>query len=343
MANVVCAISGLKLKVPHIAMTLDNRELAHPIFYLPQKKLLLMYERYLEQGDWSSIDSYLLYLALLNSTDHVKFCVPVTYRAAHTDKVIANTIDRLVAVMWKSAAITHPSFRQPSYIITDTIATNSLLGISDFIESWEDNIKLFHMGYARTKHIARLATAEERLSKVILSGTTGPHLAVKVAKWANMAAEFPEDTAAEWEKTIRKCYNSAAMFSTSKKQLIAIKEYCEQNIEVGSIHFHSLMVVLKEGIARHTDFLGLTDMHTIAKSTAGASSNYQLLDPEVADKENTAIIDIIAAAPTEEPIREAYPTHLAYVRAKLNYRVYLQYKKVEEEVTTELKGEHINV
>ena len=349
VAKVICAISGLELKIPHIAMTLDNRELAHPIFYLPQKKLLGMYERYLKQ-EWNDIDSYLLYLALLHSTDHVKFCVPVTYRAQHTQKIIANTIDKLVNVMWRSSAITHPSFKQPKYIITDTIATNSLSGISDFLDTWNHNIELFHMGYAREKHIARLVAAEDKLSKVILSGTTGTHLAVQVANWAAKAAEFPEAKAEEWKKTIRKCYNSSAMFSTPKKTLEEIKEYCEGNIEVGTIHFHSLMVVLKEGIRRHTDFLGLGDMNSIvAASNAPKPSTYELLDSSAADVGNNAIIDIIAAAPTEVPVRADYPSQLAFVRAKLNYRVYLQYKKVEAAVEEDVTStpvtseENINV
>lgn len=340
MAKVICAISGLELKVSYVGMTLRDRELAHPIFYLPQKKLLTMYEMYI-QGKYNDIDSYLLFLALLNATDHVKFACPVKYRGEHTQKVIANNIDMLVQVMWKSAVITHPAFKQPKYIITDTIKTNSLLGIGEWLDLWQENITIFHMGYARQKHLAKLSSIEKKLERVILSGTTGPQLAMNVAKWADKAAEFPKDKRELWMKTIRKCFNSAAMFSTPKALLKEIKTYCEGEIEVGTIHFHKLMEVLREGEQRHNDFLGLGD---ISLPSAKVSTNYTMMDEEVASNaETNSLIDIIAKAPTEPPSRENYPSSVAYLRAKLNYRVYCNYKEVEEEVTVELQGDTINV
>lgn len=316
--------------------------MAHPIFYVPQKQLLSLYRRY-TKGDLNGIDSYLLYLALAYSTDSLLFACPAKYRERTTDKLVANTIDRLVTIIWQSDIIQHPSFKQPKYIINERNATSFLTGMPTWIEAWEHNIKLFKAGRIHQRYEKRLKQVEEKLSKVILSGTSGTHLALNVANWASIAGEFPEDKIDKWKETIRKCYNPEKMFNTPKKLLEEIKEYCEQNIEAGSIHFHSLMRVLRKGINNHNDYLGLGVRSPLASLAAG--TNYTLLEGDM-PAEDSALLEIISKAPTSQPIREEYPNKLAFIKAKLNYKVYLQYKKEEdkqEQVTATIKGVDINV
>ena len=206
MAKVICSISGLTLKVTHIPLTVEAGIMAHPIFYVPQKQLLSLYRRY-TKGDLNGIDSYLLYLALAYSTDSLLFACPAKYRERTTDKLVANTIDRLVTIIWQSDIIQHPSFKQPKYIINERNATSFLTGMPTWIEAWEHNIKLFKAGRIHQRYEKRLKQVEEKLSKVILSGTSGTHLALNVANWASIAGEFPEDKIDKWKETIRKCYN----------------------------------------------------------------------------------------------------------------------------------------
>ena len=105
------------------------------------------------------------------------------------------------------------------------------------------------------------------------------------------------------------------MFNTPLALLAEIKDYCECNIEAGSIHFHTLSKVLKEGMARHLDYLGGSSL----------ALGYTLLPPEQATIEQTttaaAMAKILATAPDKEPLREDYPTSLAHLRAKLAYKV----------------------
>lgn len=325
MANYQCAISGLQLKTTHMPMCLEATDLAHPIFYLDHKKLLGLYVRY-TKGDLNSIDSYLLFLALLNSTDRVKWQTCCTYAGAVTDRIVATNIDMLVHVIWQSDIISHPSFKQPKLIISLTNSNARLTSIRDWIKRWEDNIDLFKQGRARALHVHKLEKLEAKLSKVILSGTTGPHLASSVATWAAKAGEFPEAVSEAWQLIIRKCYNSEAMFTTPKAQLEEIQSYCYLNIEAGSIHFHSLMQVLNEGIARHSDFLGLGDIGSDKKQ------NYAII-AEDTSPEAVATMAILAGAPKTAPVRTDYPDAISFLRAKLAFSVSKQYEKVEDSIT----------
>jgi hypothetical protein len=284
-------------------MTLALGEGAHPIFYLPQKKLLGLYSKHCK-GHLTDKDSYLLFLALLNSTDAVKFTVPATY-TTKTNKLVANNIAQLVRVIWETDAITIPSFKQPMFYIRDTTA--DLNNVDSWIAAWEDNIVAFKNDYQDNLAWEALKKAEHKLTYVIRAGTKDAKYAAAVATWANKAAEFPKEVAKNWEGVIRRCFNPGAMFSTPKATLKEIKDYCECNIEVGSIHFHALMEVLNAGIKNHCDFLGLWDADV---HNTGASL-------EVHEKEQELRAELISRAPEKEPVVSDYPTKLAYLRAKV--------------------------
>jgi len=314
MARVICATSGVPFKVPHVPMTLSHREMSHPIFYLPQKKLLGIYSLY-TKGKLTDIDSYLLFIALLNSTDNVVFTVP-TEVTTSTEQIIASNIGQLVSVIWETNAIIHPSFKQPKYYISKD--TCNLDNIKMWIIAWRKNIESFKQGIDTRTYAKKLIDVEARLSKLIFSpsNTTDTQLCTAVANWACLCADFPVAKMDEWKLIIRKCYNMQAMFSTPKKDLIELKEYCEENLEPGSIHYYTLMKTLRAGIANHNDFLGLGSF-----GTEDISYGYTLLDePEDTAKGEETMLAIIAEAPEEEPQQSSYPTKLAYLKAKMAYK-----------------------
>ena len=320
MANVTCAISGLEYKVPHVPVTLANRETAHPIFYLPQKKLLGIYSRY-HKGHLTPTDSYLLFLALIHSTDSVAFTETITLKPAHVDtqKLIANNIKQLVDVIWQTDAIEHPSFKQPSYIIRPDTADLSC--ISGWIAAWKQNIYDFKYSRASEAEYEKLTKLENKLSYIMRVGLHDANLSNAVANWADMAAAFPLAKRELYKATIRKCFNCKVMFSTPKELLIEIKEYCEENIEAGSEHFHVLMETLKEGYRNHMDYLGtIPTLESLTSIPSDSISSYTLhsIDESV---EETNIKAAIAKAPATEPVRHNYSDPVAYVRDKLRFRV----------------------
>lgn len=312
MARVICGISNIPFKVSHIPMTLYNREYEHPIFHLPQKKLLGLYSVY-TKGSLTDIDSYLLFLALLKSTDSVKFIVPAEI-TRDTPRLIANNISNLVNVIWSTNAIMHPGFKQPKFYIRKDTA--NLANINMWIHAWKQNIAEFKLGIDRSTEIEKLKVVENKLAKLIFTPEAGEtRLAAAAADWADKAAGFPTAKRDKWKLIIRKCYNLESMFSTPKADLLEIQRFCEENIEAGSIQYHTLMKTIRTGIANHNDFLGLTNFSTSKTSDLG----YTLL-PNNTDKEEAALLSIVANAPKENPKPEDYPTKLAFLRAKLAYR-----------------------
>lgn len=314
MARIICGTSGVPFKCDHVSMTLAHREMNHPIFYLPQKKLLGLYSLYIK-GQLTDIDSYLLFVALLNSTDAVVFVEP-TYVTTSTEKIIASNIRQLVSVIWETNAVIHPSFKQPKFYVRKDTA--NLDNIKIWILAWRKNIEDFKSGIDTRTFAKKLLDVENRLSNLIFSptSTSDTQLCNAVANWACLSADFPVAKMDDWKLIIRKCYNMQAMFSTPKKDIIELKEYCEENLEAGSIHYHKLMKVLRDGIANHNDFLGLGSLG----DTDTGNYGYTLLDePEDTAKGEESLLAIIADAPEEEPIQSAYPTKLAYLKAKMAY------------------------
>jgi len=278
---------------------------------LPQKRLLGLYTTY-TKGELTDIDSYLLFLALLNSTESIKFIVPAEISTS-TPSIIANNIAQLVSVIWETNAIQHPSFRQPKFTIRQDTA--NLDNIKIWIKAWRANIEDFKLGQHRQAAIQDLQSTENKLSKLIFTPEAGNiKLAACVAEWADKAAEFPKNKAEYWKATIRKCYNLNAMFSTPKRDLLDIKEYCEENLEAGSIHFHKLLETLRAGIANHNDFLGMGSL-----TDSSTDCGYTLLDTVDDTKNDEALIDIAAKAPDNPPVQSNYPNKLAYLKARLAY------------------------
>jgi len=310
MAKIICGVSDIPITIPHVPMTLSRREYSHPIFYLPQKKLLGLYTTY-TKGQLTDIDSYLLFLALLKSTDSVEFVVPARITES-TPNIIAANIGQLVKTIWATNAIYHPHFKQPKFFIRQDTA--NLDNIKIWIAAWNNNISDFMKGINRESFIRQLKTVEDKLSKLIFSPEAGKtKLASAVAEWADKAACFPIATKDSWKLIIRKCYNLEAMFSTPKKDLVAVKEYCEENLEAGSIHYHTLMKTLRTGISNHNDFLGIGSLNSTS------SESYTLLTTDNTIEE-AATLSLIAKAPDKEPVVSDYPNKLAFLRAKLAYR-----------------------
>lgn len=319
MSKITCAISGITYSCDHVPLTLNSQELAHPIFYTTQKRLLQLYRRY-HNSTLTDTDSYLLFLALLHSTDSVTFAAPCSLdpTGMQTAQLIASNIRQLIEVIWQTNAIIHPRFKQPSYILRSNTA--DLSTIHNWIKSWHKNIELFKLGEATAREQEQLVHAENKLLLIIRRGINDSVLANTTANWAAMAANFPSDKQELWKKTIRSCFNEKVMFNTPRILILEIKHYCEDNIMVGSSHFHTLMEILRTGYKNHIDYLGLDTLESLTDSAAKKGYNTTFtLCPEGVSKEEIATKLAIEQAPKKLPVRTDYPDLLSYVRAKSKY------------------------
>lgn len=309
MATLICAISGVKIKVSNVPMHLNESiGYYHPIFALPYKRLFGLYSKHCK-GELTPTDSYLLFLAFLHATDQVSWQAPATLdpTSIQTEILIENNLRQLITVVELTHAIVNPRFKQPSYVVHKE--NSDLRSVHNWIRAWEDNIEAFKNNYRAIQEHDDLLRIEKKLSWYIKSGLDTIQYASIVANWAEKAAEFPEDKAEYWKKIIRSCFNMERMFSTPLSDLKELKAYVEENIEPGSIHYHTLYEIIKTGIANHSDFLGLDN-----------SFGFTLL-PASAGKGEEEIETIKLTAPETEPQRKDYSTGVEYLKARLKYRV----------------------
>jgi len=327
MARITCAISGIRFQCSYLeAVSISHTEgYFHPIFAAPYKTLDKLFAEY-TRGKLSSNDSYLLFIAYLHSSGSVSWSYPASCNPNDiiTRRLVDANITKLVTVLEKSACIRYPGFKQPSYNITS--ANSALTSIPAWIQAWEDNIEQFLYGRHSQNEVEKLQAIENRLSRLILSGSDTSSYSHIVAEWACNAAEFPADKADRWKKLIRSSYSTAKMFATPLAELREIKDYCECNIEVGTIHFHSLQQVLTEGISRHVNFLG-------AVNTSDLGYTLLPLDITKADKNTAEIIAISEKAPSSEPVRTDYTSSIDFLRARLAYKVASNLESVRPKAT----------
>lgn len=323
--KVLCSYSSITFTCEHMPGFLSSREYYHPIFAVPQKRLLA-YSGKWSSGELTETDSYLLFLATLKSTDLVDFRVPAIL-SPKTSSIIAQNMEALMRVAIRLNTVTNPSVTFPHYVISQD--TKDLDNVRYWIENWQDAHAEFTSG-AR-KYIAgreewqRLQSRESALERLIKN----PHrptstYSKQIADWASIAGSFPtfqtqnpfhpsgQSTCADyWKTLIEHCAHETSMFSIPRKDLVELMEHCEENIPIGSIYSNALFGLLRKALERQRNFLGLGDLDIRASTYAFVGTD------DSAEKANMQAL--IQAAPDHLPTPEEYPSKFQYMRAKLRW------------------------
>lgn len=324
MARVTCAISGIRFNTSFLESSFipSNIGYHHPIFTMPYAELHSLYTEH-TKGILSSNDSYLLFIAFLHSSGKIRWRVPAALNPndSRTKKLVENNLAQLITVLEKTAIIRHPGFNQPRFAVT--VENNHLNEIPNWIEAWEANLYAFKKGLRDEHEYEKLKKVENKLEKLILSGEDPQKYSYVIANWADKAAEFPADKKELYKKTIRECFSPIKMFNTPLPLLKEIKSFCENNIDIGSIHAHTLFSVIRKGIFQHTDYLGGSALalgYTItpASSDIGGGS---IADKECIKKQEAITASIIKNAPEKEPLEKDFKNKLDFVKKKLAWRV----------------------
>lgn len=333
--KILCSLSGIEFTCEHFPAYLSSREVSHPIFSLPQKKLISYLGKW-AGGELTPTDSYLLFLSILNSSGLVEFRVPAS-RNQDTDSLIAQNMEHLAKTISKLNAVTSPAAVFPRYAIGPD--TKYLGNIKIWIENWNDAFSDFQSGYARDYDARKLITREQALERMIKN----PHLPVsayasKIADWASIAGQFPEYNTSSpftnmsikmsdyWKEIIVKCSREESIFSVPQIDIQDLLEHCENNISIGTIYSNALFTVLRKAIERQKNFLGLGDMDL-------SRGKYQILSTD--DTTETANLKaMIDSAPDHEPRIEEYPNKVAFLKAKLRYQMARKYGSHSQESTS---------
>lgn len=317
--KVLCAYSGVEFQVEHFPFYLSSPTTIHPVFDIPQKKLFSLLRKWSE-GEMTQVDSYLYTLALLNSSELIHWYTSAK-RTPFTPAIIAQNVENLCRALLKLHTVPNPETVFPSFAITQE--TSSLQNLKEWISDWEQAYKDFKDGYRSAHDSRKLLNKEAALQRLIKSPHAPVHkIASQIASWAAQAGSFPtflisspflkntKITCSDyWQTLIIRCAKNENVYALSEKDLQELLDHCETNIPVGSIYSNHLFSVLRKGIAKNKDFLGL--------STLGS---YTLLETQASqDVEAANMISLINSAPEDEPKREDYPSSFRYLQAKLRW------------------------
>ena len=318
--KVLCAYSSIEFTCEHFPGYLSSRETSHPLFQVPQKRLLSYIGKW-AQGGLTPTDSYLLFLALLRSSELVDFRLPAI-RTTSTDSIVAINMEPLCKVLTRLNTVTSPTLVFPHYVISKE--TRELDNVHYWVANWNLAYQEFQSGYRSAHESSKLRTREAALERLIKN----PHkpiasYAAQIADWAATAGSFPTfiltnphnslrvSCADYWKFLITRCANEEQLYSIRRKDLEELLEHCEENIPIGSIYSNALFKILRHAIERQKNYLGLGDMDL-------SKSSYTILT-ENTSVEAANMRAIVDAAPDHLPRPEEYPTKFAYMKAKLRW------------------------
>jgi hypothetical protein len=325
--KVLCKYSGLSFTCEHFPGTLDRGETCHPIFLIPQKRLL----SYL--GKWSSghlppTDSYLLFLALLNSSEQIYWRTSA-FRTDKTDSIVSQNMEYLARTLPKLNSVRSPSKTFPSFAIGSETA--DLSNVHYWIEAWESEYKSFQTGYVARNIAQKIESREAALERLIKNPFRNSlAFSRQLAEWASVAGSFPtflikspftglpQPVSDYWKLLIQKAAGETSLYTIPSNDLAELLEHCEENIEAGSIHAHALFTHLRNAITKQKSYLGFGDKDsplTLSYAILSSSDDVEAANLRVA----------IESAPTIEPKPEDYPTRFAYLKAKCKYDMARKY------------------
>lgn len=323
--QVICKYSSLSFQVEHFSARLDRGEIPHPIFYIPQHRLF----SYL--GKWSAqqftpTDSYLLALALLNSTDLIEWNCPAL-RTPRTDTVIAQQMEALAKVASRISSVPAPARTFPRISISQD--TRNLYSLGDWISLWNICYSDWEAGYKSTIAIHRIRNREQALERLIKSpGNRNPiAYARQLADWASQAGSFPTFATQNpftgkpipmhdyWKLIIIRAAGKDSLHTIPTKDIQELLEHCEDTIQNGGIFAHALFQYLKEAIKKQTDYFGFGAPYVISGAPAFLDSPSE----NAAFVEDQLRVGLEETAPLKEPQPQDYPTKFAYIKAKFKW------------------------
>lgn len=327
-----CAYSGISFICEHFPATVSNKELVHPIFYLKQQKLLECLQLW-ATGSLNEIDSYLLFLALLHSTEQVEWRLPVE-RTQRTNQLVANNLEKLALLCPSIEQVKNRAEVLPTFTVSSD--SRNLDNIQDWLLVWQQALADYKTGYRTTSSVQQQRDSESYLHRVLKDSSKDiTSYSRALANWADLAGNFPRFLTVTpsgskvplniyWGELIVRACLEDALFTISQKDLEELIEHCEQEIPHGSIYAHKLMSVLRKAAKNQRDFFGNLD------------TSFVMLSPETSIEDANKLV-LMASAPSELPMRGNYATLTGYLKAKIAYDMVQKYQPVGS--TTKEDGE----
>ena len=323
MAKIVCSKSGVIFNCEHMPTTLSSSTYTHPLFHVPQKRLIAL------AGQWAAqkltpTESYLLYLALLDSTELIQWRTQASYHKG-MDAIVSSNMENLLSIIAKINLIHHPAFALPSFSINPS--THTLDNSHHWIQAWIENYQDWYDGQRESRLRESLKDREHALQRLIKSSVPTSAYAKTLATWAATAGSFPTfDTthpiskqpiplSEYWQQIITSVANEDKLWRYPRKDIEELITHCEDNITHGNIYAHTLMKYLRDGLLKYDDYLGFGDL-----SPSSTSTPFTII-PSDATVYQTNLHAALNTAPLTESQKHQYPTHSAWLKAYTKWKL----------------------
>lgn len=289
----------------------------HPIFSAPVKTLLNSRQNWY-LGKLDERESKLLFLALMNSTGLVKFDVPAKPAAS----VIQSNMELLFNfIVWYND-IQLAQLKLPKFVINANTCT--LSNVNTWLKVWQACRDDWKEGYASSTKRERLAQKEATLYKLIHSSLKkSDEYAGRLAAWAMDASDAPMNIREYWTELFK--LKGLEVYNAHTASLEEMLDHMEDNLPIydSSIYANSVLTHIRKivyrnraglnfGLGMPTDELLSTDFEKMERDP------FRIVEDEI-EEQNKA--DIALTAPEIEPIKSAYPSLLAFLRAKAAWTV----------------------
>jgi hypothetical protein len=320
--KLICKISGIIFSVPefhNLILGERGEQIFHPVFSVPQKTLLAQTAQW-AKGNFAGEENFLLFLALLNSSNLVKFRSTVRF-TENSEQIVAQNYEILLKALVRLNSISAYEEKFPHVVISKD--NQGLENIRGIITNWLDCHKAIREGYTSAADFRALNIRETALERMIKN----PHKDIKhyggqLAEWAAMAGNFPDFSVTihgktrilseYWKELIKKCCTSKNVFDLEVRDLKELQEHCLDNIEMGSLYSQQLFKVLDSALERKQNYLGSGEIDI--------STAYQILDNPMTAEQISLQVSVMSA-PEVEPKLEDYPSRFEYVRAKMRWQM----------------------
>jgi len=302
--QIKCAISGLEFVADYISFTAVSRELTHPIFSLPQKTIFSLA---IAQDENTPIqDTYLLFCALLNSTDLIQWRSPAR-PCAISGRAAFSHLPGLIGILARIDIIKNRATVLPQLAIT--AQNNDFRDVGAWISAVNTAIDSWLDGYARELREIDQERQEAAISKLIRDPNKPKILlAKKLAGWAARVAGFP--TAAikhpitkqqvrvtdYWQELIVHAHNARNAWNYPTPDYRKLIDWCIDNIEHGNIYSHALLELLRNAAYASENYL--------------AAHTEELSVIELSRREQIKMV-----APTAAPSEKDYKSKFEYMKA----------------------------
>lgn len=331
MAKLTCSKSGTHFNCEFMPLDFSAPTLAHPLFAVPQHKLLSLAGKW-AAGALNKQEEYLLFLALLDSTGHVEWRTHALY-TEDTQQTISNNMESLILIIGKLNLLKHPNFSIPKFALTKDTAT--LDNVEHWIDVWESNYTDWMTSVVDSRKLDELRDKikqrEDALQRLIKSSTNPDTYAGTLADWAAYAGSFPTSETIHpvtgykislceyWKQLIKSVANADRLWRYPRKDIVELIEHCEDNISHGNIYSHALFSYLRKGLASFDNYLGFGDVG-LTFATKPAVERFTVL-PQGATVQQLQVAAIVASAPTEEPKKDQFKSHFEWLKAYTKWKV----------------------